>query len=112
MNDISNNVQGLPTNFQQITININNTESSYVDCSHIKNLKHFSIAHKNIRSVDKNSNNFLYLLNELNSNIDIICFTEVWGNINNLIIPGYHEPATLLRKNKRGGGLAYTAKIT
>ena len=110
MNDISNNVQGLPTNFQQITININNTESSYVDCSHIKNLKHFSIAHQNIRSIDKNSNNFLYLLNELNSNIDIICFTEVWGNINNLIIPGYHEPATLLRKNKRGGGVSIYCK--
>ena len=109
MNTPNDNTTGSP-NFQNISININNSETSYIDCNILKGLKHFCISHLNIRSLDKNSENLIYLLQDCNFNIDILCLTETWQNLNNCTINGYQPPITLLRSNKKGGGVGIYCK--
>ena len=97
-------------NFLDITSNINNSESNYINCSLLKDLKHFSLGHLNIRSLDKNSENLMYLLQDCNNNMDILCISEIWKNTNNFLIPEFQPPATLIRNKKNGGGVAIYCK--
>lgn len=109
MATVNNNIPG-SANFHNISININNSDANYIDCNTLKDLKHFGIGHINIRSLDKNSENLIYLLQDCNFNIDILCLTETWQNLNNCTIKGYQTPITLLRNNKKGGGVGIYCK--
>ena len=74
------------------------------------NSLNFSMLNLNIRSISKNFDNFMSLLDNLNFNFKIICLSETWLHSDNAVnsnleIPGYtgiHQ----VRKNGNGGGLA------
>ena len=102
------------TNFLDIMTNIsaqvNDINSPYINTTQLANKSHFSIAHLNIRSIDKNGNALINLLEEINLNIDIITLSEIWGNHNDFKHPEYQPMVVNLRKNKRGGGVGIILK--
>jgi len=97
-------------NADNVRTNINNIESPYIDIEQIKNKSHFCIAHLNIRSIDRNGNALIQILEESNKNIDIMTLSEVWGNHTDFNHPTYQPLITNLRINKRGGGVGILVK--
>jgi len=83
-------------------------------------IKQISMIHCNIRSANKNANNFSNYLKSLNHNFDVIAFTETWHNENNTDINGFqdynHEynyrKAKRIGsdKTKKGGGVSILVK--
>ena len=73
------------------------------------NTANFSLLHLNIRSLNKNFENFKQMLSDLQTQLTVICLSETWCQENSAAnssfqLPGYtviHQE----RKHKRGGGL-------
>ena len=73
----------------------------------------FSIVHFNARSLNKNFENIIDCLNELNGSFDIIAISETWedgtNTITNYNMHGYNV-FSIARTDKRGGGVALYIK--
>ena len=99
-------------------INILNENLDVFNCKYtsvdtFKNIKQnfvhgLSLICFNIRSFNKNSEEFLAYLTNTNHIFDIIILTETWGKDDThtlFTIPGYNSLHNY-RKNKRGGGVS------
>ena len=70
----------------------------------------FSILHINIRSMNKNFENFKLSLSQCSQEFSMVCLTETWNsdesfqNNSNFQLPQYSS-VHFGRKNKRGGGI-------
>lgn len=80
--------------------------------SELVNIPTFSLVHLNIRSIQKNLNNFDLYLHNLDIKFDIIGLTETWLNENNADryrLSGYNVEHNT-RKGKKGGGVSIFIK--
>lgn len=68
-----------------------------------KNNNDFSILNLNIRSMEKNFENFKDLLQRLNFKFHVICLTETWQKGDKMNISKLNIPRTA--ENRRGGGV-------
>ena len=89
---------------------IPNSRATYVDLDFIKNLKHNSYLHINIRSLDANNNKLNNLLNNINHNVDILYLTEVHENKLNSKINLFPKTFYNLRPQGKGGGVGILFK--
>ena len=74
------------------------------------NIEGFSVFHLNIRSLQKNFENFKLFLNSCNTRFDVLCLSETWCDAQVLNNSLYHLPNyTILEQprssGKRGGGV-------
>ena len=74
--------------------------------------ENISVLHLNIRSINKNSENFKMFLLNLNFNFSIICFSETWLNDSNVDnsnyeLPNYVSVHQIRNHYKRGGVSVY-----
>lgn len=74
--------------------------------------KNFNIFHKNIRSINKNFDETLILLENINVNFDIIVFTETWNieNKDEFRMEGYEVEYNEGRFNQNDGVVSYIRK--
>jgi exonuclease III len=81
------------------------------------NIGGFSVFHLNIRSLQKNFDNFKFFLQSCNTNFDVICLSETWCDTqvaNNSLyhLPNYTVIEQVRTTGKRGGGiLMYVSNI-
>ena len=75
-----------------------------------KNTTSVSVLHLNIRSINKNFDNFKLFLSSLNYCFSIICFSETWLNDRNVDNSNYKLPNCSsihqIRTHSRGGGVS------
>ena len=75
-----------------------------------KNTTSVSVLHLNIRSINKNFDNFKLFLSSLNYCFSIICFSETWLNDRNVDNSNYKLPNYIsihqIRTHSRGGGVS------
>jgi len=86
------------------------SRATYVDHEFIKNLKHSSCMHFNIRSLDANNNKLNNLLNDINHNVDVVYLSEVHGNKLNSQINLFPKTFFNLRPQGKGGGVGILFK--
>ena len=98
--------------------NISSLESNYLSSSEIdKNFQNFSkesfsVLHLNIRSMNKNFEDFQDFYKSLNTKFSIICLTETWANDSDINqnslfqLEGY-IPVHQIRKSRKGGGMLF-----
>ena len=69
-----------------------------------------SVLHLNIRSINKNFENFKMFLSNLNLSFSIICFSETWLNDSNVDNSNYELPNYVsvhqIRNSYKGGGIS------
>ena len=69
-----------------------------------------SVLHLNIRSINKNFENFKMFLSNLNLSFSIICFSETWLNDSNVDNSNYELPNYVsvhqIRNHYKGGGVS------
>ena len=76
------------------------------------NNNEFQVFHQNIRSFNKNYDEFSVFLKGLSSDIDILVFTETWFTVSyNCEIDGYTS-YHVARSNIRGGGVSVFVRNT
>ena len=71
----------------------------------------FSIVHFNCRSLPQNFERIKESLIEINNNFDIVALTEIWLNENNKDVLDGYEVCHIVRKNRKGGGVAVYIKM-
>jgi hypothetical protein len=78
-------------------------------CSPIISRYSIKLLHINIRSMQRNFNNFLVIFTRLNISFDLVILSECWINDNSTIqqIEGYTSFSTQKYINKSGGVVAY-----
>ena len=84
------------------------THKEFINNIQNKN-KCFSIIHINIRSISKNFDNLIILLDSLNYEFDIIAISESWINDNNTFIYNIHNYNAYVsnRKHKHACGVLF-----
>ena len=106
-------------NIDILNENLDIFNCKYISVDTFKNVKQnfvrgLSLICFNIRSFNKNSEEFLAYLQNTNHIFDIIILTETWGKDDThtlFTIPGYNSLHNY-RKNKRGGGVSLFIKDT
>ena len=110
MNLIQTKIFSMKNNFQTIEANYFSAEETSKKLREISDDTSFSLFHLNIRSMNKNFEQFNLLLGECQYKFSIICLTETWcsdetfRNNSNFQLDEY-DSIHLGRKNKRGGGI-------
>ena len=88
-----------------------NVEEAKTKLSSFKSVNSFHILHLNIRSLNKNFENFKSFLSTCSHTFSIICLTETWSSNDsfkdnsNFQLPGYNSIHQERSNNKRGGGI-------
>ncbi|PZC86734.1 hypothetical protein B5X24_HaOG206296 [Helicoverpa armigera] len=102
-------------NKNRLTLSLCHTVESPESCKlHLNVSKdNFTVLTYNIRSYQKNFEDFKVALYRLNSNIDVIVLTECWLSEGTIIeeIPGYHTFKTSSQINKNGGIVTYIRTV-
>ena len=102
-------IDELNSKFKKTVLNFN-SHCNYSNIENINFKNKFSVASFNIRSLDKNGHKLTNLLNLSNNMPDIIALSEVWSNLNNYTLQGFHPLIVETRKDKRGGGVGLLFK--
>ena len=96
--------------------NIQNLNTPYILPEELQNFlgddkdENVSVLHLNIRSINKNLENFKMLLSNLNCSFSIICFSETWLNDSNVDNSNYqlsnYVGVLQIRKHYKRGGIS------
>ena len=96
--------------------NIQNLNTTYILPKELQKFlgddkdENISVLHLNIRSINKNFENFKMFLSYLNLSFSIICFSETWLNDSNVDNSNYELPnyvsAHQIRNHYKGGGVS------
>ena len=104
-------------NFSDPDYNLQNLDTPYYSVEEAsehfrhKETNSFSVLHLNIRSLNKNFENFKLFLAEINFNFKLICLSETWcqdknPNENSLFqLPNYNVIHQNRNQNRKGGGV-------
>ena len=110
-----NHFSELFPNYDDDSYNYYYTIDGFNEKFHTQNHSDFSLIHVNIRSLSKNGDSLVSLLNSLTVTFDVICLTETWdqnSTVLNSYFPEYQGFHCSRPVGERGGGVSIFIRST